>query len=77
MNLGQTLLGEKLLDGRGGGDLNVSLVLALVQQTRVWALDLDWDQAEQLNSLWRSVIAEDSGYDWADCYDTQTLLVLY
>ena len=47
MNLGQTLLGEKLLGGRGGGDLNVSLVLALVQQTRIWVLDLDLDQAEQ------------------------------
>ena len=28
--------------------LKVSLVLALVEQTRIWALDLDWDQANKI-----------------------------
>ena len=28
-----------------------NLVLALVQQTRIWALDLDLDQAEHLNAF--------------------------
>ena len=50
MILGQKHLGEKfawvVVDG-----LNVSLVLALVWQTRIWALDFDWDQAEQNSKL--------------------------
>ena len=29
----------------GGGGSKVSLVLALVQHTRIWALDWDFDQA--------------------------------
>ena len=37
--------------GGGGWFLKVSLVLALVQHTRIWALDLDLDQAEQYKEV--------------------------
>ena len=47
MTLGQTLLREKFVWVVVGGGLKVSLVLALVQHTRIWALDLDLAQAEQ------------------------------
>ena len=34
------------------GGSKVSLVLALVQKTRIWILDLDLDQAEQYGMFW-------------------------
>ena len=59
MTLGQSLLGEKFVWVVVVGGLKVSLVLALVKHSRIWAFDWDLDQAKQQLSMYTpSVVLE-------------------